>query len=302
MDVIRGDLPSAPPGPPPLGDTCANGPPALIDDAYICIRDEPIDGAGGILGFAGQLLRREDGTTITGRVVFDTDDVEPLANDNELQEVTIHEMSHALGFGFDSTLVDPTQNVDGTFDYIGPSGLNVWRNDWGCTGPIAPGFPQIQAVDMAGPVGVVEGGHWDEQCLGNEIMTPTLFFGVPNPLSRLTVAYMEDFGYDVNFDAADPFDPSGLPCCTPPVDGIAAPVDGTPPAVPDAARAAAVAFGKRVLKENQRPDDPVDEIEVDGTGAIYVGDQAVFVLVEQDGDVFVVKVTNDDEAKNGELV
>ena len=47
-------------------------------------------------------------------------------------------------------------------------------------------------------------GHWREATFGNELMTGLLNTG-NNPLSRLSIASVQDLGYEVNLDAADVF-------------------------------------------------------------------------------------------------
>jgi hypothetical protein len=47
--------------------------------------------------------------------------------------------------------------------------------------------------------------HWRESVLGTELMTPYFNAGVTNPLSAITVASMEDLGYQVDMTRADPF-------------------------------------------------------------------------------------------------
>lgn len=47
-------------------------------------------------------------------------------------------------------------------------------------------------------------GHWRESVFGSELMTGFLNPG-PNPLSRVTVAALQDMGYKINFDTANPF-------------------------------------------------------------------------------------------------
>lgn len=41
--------------------------------------------------------------------------------------------------------------------------------------------------------------------LGNELMSPTIG-GPGNPLSRLTAASLKDLGYQVDLDAAEPYE------------------------------------------------------------------------------------------------
>lgn len=47
-------------------------------------------------------------------------------------------------------------------------------------------------------------GHWDEECMGSELMTGYLD-PVKNPLSRISIAALEDMGYLVDYTTADPF-------------------------------------------------------------------------------------------------
>lgn len=58
-------------------------------------------------------------------------------------------------------------------------------------------------VANTGGLGTRE-GHWRELVFGNEVMTG-LFAGGINPLSRVTIAALQDMGYEVNYDAADEF-------------------------------------------------------------------------------------------------
>jgi hypothetical protein len=46
--------------------------------------------------------------------------------------------------------------------------------------------------------------HWSEAVFENELMTGFIN-SAGNPLSRLTVASLQDLGYVVNFDAAEPY-------------------------------------------------------------------------------------------------
>ena len=48
------------------------------------------------------------------------------------------------------------------------------------------------------------GGHWDEACLMHELMTGFLDAG-SNVLSAVTVGGLEDLGYVVDYDAAEPY-------------------------------------------------------------------------------------------------
>ena len=47
-------------------------------------------------------------------------------------------------------------------------------------------------------------GHWQEQCFQYEVMTPSA--STKLPVSSVTIAGLEDLGYEVNYDEAEPFD------------------------------------------------------------------------------------------------
>jgi len=51
-------------------------------------------------------------------------------------------------------------------------------------------------------------GHWDDSCFIHELMTG--FDSGSMPLSRLTVAGLEDLGYEVDYSEADPYDYADL--------------------------------------------------------------------------------------------
>lgn len=52
-------------------------------------------------------------------------------------------------------------------------------------------------------------GHWDEDCMGNEPMTGYADVG-NSPLSRISIASLEDIGYDVDYSSADSYTESDL--------------------------------------------------------------------------------------------
>jgi hypothetical protein len=69
--------------------------------------------------------------------------------------------------------------------------------------------PTPVPVENKGEAGTRD-GHWRETVFGNELMTGILDTSA-NPVSRMTVAAMEDMGYQVNLDAAEGFSlPSAL--------------------------------------------------------------------------------------------
>lgn len=68
--------------------------------------------------------------------------------------------------------------------------------------------PRPVPVENTGGPGTAD-GHWREGIFRNELMTGFVSTA-GNPLSRTTVASLADIGYQVDLDAADPFDFSDL--------------------------------------------------------------------------------------------
>lgn len=47
--------------------------------------------------------------------------------------------------------------------------------------------------------------HWDEAEFGAEMMTSLGTFRVIDPLSRMTIAVLDELGYSVDYSKADPY-------------------------------------------------------------------------------------------------
>ena len=110
------------------GDTCPAGYPSTIDDIYICGRDECIDGPYNVLGSAGPRWSY-NGKTLSGKMRFDKEDVIRYSA-ADWEGVVLHEMGHVFGIGTTwGAFVNQTLS-----HYTGTNGVNVWQNDWGCSG------------------------------------------------------------------------------------------------------------------------------------------------------------------------
>ncbi|MCG8407250.1 MAG: hypothetical protein MI923_18790 [Phycisphaerales bacterium] len=191
--VITGDLPSYR---LPTGE--------VVDDVLIDARGVSIDGPNGTLGRAGPVFLRTDSLLPAyGIMEFDTADLQRMETDGSLKDVIIHEMGHVLGIG---TIWDdkgllvgcPTANPV----FLGEAAMREFATLTG--GGITP----VPVANTGGPG--TRCGHWRESILGNELMTGFLNTGI-NPLSRMTIGSLEDLGYTVNYDAADPYElPSPL--------------------------------------------------------------------------------------------
>jgi hypothetical protein len=206
--IITGDLPNV----AVIFDAgeCGSNSPALnqvVDDVFIYVTLEPIDGQGGVLASAGPCRVRGavPRLPITGRMRFDVADVANLESNGAFEAVILHEMGHVLGIGTLWNFLGLLQN---------PSLPDSPGADTHFSGSSA-----ISAFDMVGgssylgakvPVENTQGGsgtrdgHWRESIMDNELMTGFLDSG-PNPLSIVTIFSLQDLGYQVNAGAADPY-------------------------------------------------------------------------------------------------
>jgi hypothetical protein len=193
---------------------CGSGEPAFsadVDDIVIYADVKPIDGVNNIVGSAGPCIIRFEATDepapIYGVMTFDSADVAVLQENGTFKDVILHEMGHVLGIGTlweRQGLVDyPTgteQPCDEIESFPTPpvftgSNANAEYAELGGEG-------QLPLEDQFGPG--TQCGHWDETVFDNELMTG--FIGsAPNPLSRMTVASLEDLGYEVNKNLANAY-------------------------------------------------------------------------------------------------
>jgi hypothetical protein len=235
--VITGDLEDIPvaEGELPAGTNvaCTFATPefvGIIDDLLIFATIAPIDGVGGILGQAGPSFIRgsTDDLTIIGCMQFDSADVAALEAEGTFNETILHEMGHVLGYG---TLWEPSgslnidlldepcqSNPNATSGFNGAEAViefGVLLDEAG--NPPAPANPPIE--NNYGPG--TRCGHWDEGFFDNELMTGFLggvTSATVNPFSALTIASMEDMGYQVDYSEAEPY---SIPACSPDCDDTA---------------------------------------------------------------------------------
>jgi hypothetical protein len=189
--VIVGDLP----------DVVING--QLIDDVLIEASGSEIDGPGNILGQAGPTHLRPASAGAAafipakGRMQFDTADLASMQQRGTLNDVITHEMGHVLGIG--TIWTQKGLLAGGTTNNPTFTGRNA-RREYGVlrgTGPTA-----VPVENTGGPG--TANSHWRDTIFRNELMTGFVA-GPPNPLSRLTVASLQDLGYVVDLTKAEPY-------------------------------------------------------------------------------------------------
>ena len=168
-----------------------------VDDILIGVISTVLDGPNGTLGRAGPCsIRRADGLPFTGIMHFDLSDIVRLEGHGLLTDTIYHEMGHVLGFGTlwnSKNLLDTRNSNEPRF--LGRRASFEWQR-LGGAGTVP--------VEATGGTGTAL-GHWDEAAFRNELMTGWLNDGTNNPLSRVSVASMEDLGYSVDYDRAEAF-------------------------------------------------------------------------------------------------
>ena len=189
--VIVGDLPSV----------RVDG--EVIDDLLILAQGTAIDGSGGILGQAGPTHLRPAKAgkfkflPVKGVMSFDSADLKAMQKDGTLKDVITHEMGHVIGIGTvwarKGLLKDPGKN---TVRFVGTNARREF-------GKLKKSKAADVPVENTGGAGTAD-GHWRESVFRNELMSG--FIAAPNnPLSRLTVASLQDLGYEVDLAKAEPY-------------------------------------------------------------------------------------------------
>lgn len=175
-----------------------------IDDLQIFVAVGPIDGPDGVLGAAGPCLGRptwQGGLPLAGFMQFDVDDLERYASQGRLDEVIIHEMGHVLGFGGvlwqeQGYLADASdENVRRDTHFTGEKAIAAFN--------LVGGNAYTDAkvpVENTGGQGTAN-GHWREEVMGNEMMTSYMTH-MEAVLSTVTLAALEDMGYEVDYSKA----------------------------------------------------------------------------------------------------
>ncbi|MBZ9598003.1 leishmanolysin [Streptomyces yangpuensis] len=178
----------------------------IVDDVLIDAEGVFLDGVFGVLGEAGPRIFRPQtalaGAGLPAKAVmrFDKADLGQMEDDGSLLDVITHEMGHCLGitgpvwsaFG----LLKDFPGANPTF--VGPAAMAEFGTLLGAGEP-----RPVPVANVGGPGSA--GSHWRERVFRTELMTPTIA-SAGNPLSRLTAASLEDLGYTVDLDGAEPYE------------------------------------------------------------------------------------------------
>ena len=199
--VITGDLTSVKDGTTVIDDILVHVQAGLLGGTT--------DGAGGTLANATPTAYRS-ATDKNKYLPYKADVGVDMADATSSQLVTImtHELGHALGF----TSVAGMLGFTAGGKYTGPNAVAEYRSTFDPKATYVP-------LEAGGGAGTAY-AHWDEATFESEILTGYLNPGI-NPLTRLTIGAMQDFGYSVNYSAADDYLPkSGTVGYAQPVSGV----------------------------------------------------------------------------------
>ena len=176
-----------------------------VDDLAIDASITWIDDVGGVLGGAAVFASRVGSELPAASIMqFDVADVGTALAKGYLDDIVVHEMVHAMGFGgkwVDMGLVQTFSEDDGT-------GSGQTQDVLRFTGENATAeYNEIAVNDTNSANGVLvemDGGagtefvHWDETTFADLLMTGFIDTKAPGEasLSRMSIAALEDMGYD----------------------------------------------------------------------------------------------------------
>ena len=210
--VITSDLSNIPVN--AQANACFDGQPALnetVDDLLLFVSFDSIDGVNRVLGEAGPCFVRSDNSLpVIGHLRLDAADLAAMERAGTLDDVVLHEIGHVLGIGTLWGMKGLITGAGGADPYFtGAHALSAYR----ALGGGAAGAP----IENTGGSGTRD-GHWRESVFGNELMTGYIG-GIPNPLSTLTIASLQDLGYGAAPGAASGYSLGGTSR------GVSAPID-----------------------------------------------------------------------------
>ena len=176
--LIVGELPNV--------RSTATGEEVLIDDVQITASLVDIDGVGSVLARAGPVsVRSISQTPVRSIMEFDIADADNYEGRGLFDDLVLHEMAHALGFG---ALWDRFGLVDENSLYTGANAMAESLKLFGT---------EVIQVETDGGGGTA-GSHWDDRAYTNELMTG--YISDPNHFSTMSAAAFADLGYELAAD------------------------------------------------------------------------------------------------------
>ncbi|MFX4300158.1 leishmanolysin-related zinc metalloendopeptidase [Pseudosulfitobacter pseudonitzschiae] len=184
-----------------------------VDDFLLTVGEISFDGEGGVHGSGSATAFRTDGPDAgmasRGSLAIDPADVSSMSDEGVFNDIVLHEILHALGFGSGEAwdkFLEASQEFGDSFRFTGESAIAAYNaqhsdiaaqddfSDFGV--PVESDFGQGNA-----------GSHWDratfDQTEGGLMAAGTSEFYYGG-IDAMTLAAFEDMGYETTWDASDP--------------------------------------------------------------------------------------------------
>lgn len=168
-----------------------------IDDLATSVQVVDIDGPGQTLAAAAPCAARTAGpgnftTSLAGIIIIDQADID----NPQLEEIVTHELGHVIGIGTTWSATSDLDTVDPSHE--GENTTTAFEELNGSEAYLSEGVP----LEPFGGPGTAR-SHWAELNFENELMTG--FLSSDNPFSTVTIAALQDIGYEVDLQAADDY-------------------------------------------------------------------------------------------------
>ncbi|MEM6728800.1 MAG: hypothetical protein AAF618_09890 [Pseudomonadota bacterium] len=165
--------------------------PNKVDDIRI-VAELADDLPDNVLGFGGFTSIRPDSWLPVDGLIQIKGDEDPESD--LFYQTAVHEMLHALGFGLNWEPLGLVSDASGELRFTGEAATSVYE------GMVARGEIVDEDAALGVPMSEGDEAHWSEDVFGGEIMTPIL--NGDAELSELTVAALDDMGYETDFKAS----------------------------------------------------------------------------------------------------
>ncbi len=178
-------------------------PDGWVENHRVVLRAEHIDGPGGTLGMSGPTAIRWSSKLPAESVqTLDVADRDALHDRGQLGVVVRHEAGHGLGLYLPGLQPSLFEGLDTTAPlFVGAQAFG----EYGKLGGID--FRGVPLEPGGGPG--TRNVHLAESVFRTALLSGWLNSGA-NPLTRISIAALADYGYEVDLDAADPYTLPGL--------------------------------------------------------------------------------------------
>ena len=219
-EIVVGDIPNTTLLEP--FELIINGPPYRftyplleIDDHVVFIKWHDSNKSTNSMDYEILKLSTE-GFPVISSFSINSDSYEYLVEQELFFQFALHTIGHNLGF-VSSQIEDEVDNLpiwDRTYewerDYIykGPNSINAFFKLL-TDSKLFNSVPELDGVPIdRGPRGRTHSyiGHWRGKVFKDELMSGAYEPGYRSPVSKLTIALMEDLGYEVNYESADEYE------------------------------------------------------------------------------------------------